>query len=470
MSDSDFLALIADADGNHNAALATCIRAHGWEVETAHSLAAARRVMSERQPKLLVVALRCGSEDGLSLLELDEAEDIDEILIMGEKDDPLKVQRGIREGALYFFCKPFDPHFVNDLLKDLTAELGQPRARPEDSDPEPLDQFGLLRGSSRPMKRLYRAMRKVAPTEASVLLIGESGTGKELAAQTIHSLSDRSDQPLLPMNCGAIAKDLFESELFGHEKGAFTGATKRHQGFFERAHRGTLFLDEITEMPVELQVKLLRVLEVGRFRRVGGEQDLSSDVRIIAATNREPRVAIEAGLLREDLYYRIASFPLRLPPLRKRGNDIIGLAQFFLADHNDTNHRNVVFSTAALEQLQTYPWPGNVRELASAVERAYVLANSVIDADSLPNSTLSLDDHAPLNTPSENNLVEISVGDSIANAERELILATLAAHDDDKPAAAETLGISLKTLYNRLNSYEAEAAPADEEIKKTKES
>lgn len=446
-------ALIADADDAHNKLLADYLISKDWDAHIVKDAAGLRQQLATDGCALLIIALLLDDKPIDPLFDDDTFADVEEIVLMGEQDDPSVVQDIMRKGAAYFFCKPFDDGFLGDMLTDLYAELCGPVAAVESEDLCPIDQFGALRGSAKAMKRMYRVIRKVAPTSASVLLIGESGTGKELVAETIHRMSDRAEQPLVAMNCGAIAAELIESELFGHEKGAFTGATKQHKGFFERASGSTLFLDEITEMPIELQVKLLRVLEVGRFRRVGGEQDLTSDVRIVAATNRDPRVAIEESQLREDLYYRIASFPISIPPLRKRGEDITGLAQYFLNQHNHEHDTQVVFSDEALQQLRAYEWPGNVRELISVVERAYVMANDVISGDLMP-ELLALSVATPQPDIGIEGEVEIEVGHSIDDAERELILATLEAVDGDKKQAADMLGISLKTLYNRLNEYE----------------
>lgn len=446
-------AIVADNDTEHSARLAEAIEAQDWRTTRVTSLDALSAELAATPYNLAVIALQIDGVEALPVLETPTIDQVDEIIVMGEEDDPATVRRAINKGASYFFCKPFDAQFFTELLTDLTAELNA-SPTPDPAGTSPLDQFGAIRGSSRPMKRMFRIMRKVASSDASVLLIGESGTGKELAAQTIHSLSKRAEKPLLAMNCGAIPQELFESELFGHEKGSFTGAAKQHKGFFERADGGTLFLDELTEMPLELQVKLLRVLEVGRFRRVGGETDLSSDVRILAATNRDPMAAIESGNLREDLYYRVASFPLTIPPLRKRHDDVIGLAQFFLGQHNAANDTAIAFDDSALDSLRAYPWPGNVRELMSAVERAYVMANDVISPALLPTVA------DPAMPETDDSALTISVGASIDDAERQLILATLKSFQGDKKAAAETLGISLKTLYNRLNEYgDEEAAP-----------
>jgi len=292
-------------------------------------------------------------------------------------------------------------------------------------------------------------LRKVALTEMTVLLVGESGVGKELAARIIHELSERSKGPRVPVNCGAISPEILESELFGHEKGSFTGASKRHAGFFERADGGTLFLDEITEMSPELQVRLLRVLETGHLRRVGGEKELPVDVRVVAATNRDPAEALEEGRLREDLYYRLAQFPLRVPTLRERGDDVIVLAERFLAELGKEHGVEKHYSDEVLELLRVHTWPGNVRELRNAIGRAYVLAGEEIRPDDLPPSVIE-------GRPVESDYLRIAVGTSLEEVERRAILATVEHMEGDKKAAAETLGISLKTLYTKLKKYRGE--------------
>lgn len=401
---------------------------------------------SAYDPSIVFISMDLPAIDVKSLISNPALSHCVEIVLMAEEDDPQRVRQGIAEGATYFFCKPCDPEFLGRFIEDVFAEVYETKTKPGPRRAGVLDQFGLLRGSSTPMRRLYRVLRKVAPTNASVMLVGESGTGKELAARTLHQMSDAADGPFVAVNCAAIPKELFESELFGHEKGSFSGAEKQHSGFFERAEGGTLFLDELVEMPVELQVKLLRVLEAGAFRRVGGELDIKSNVRIIAATNQESELAIREGLLREDLYYRIAQFPIGLPPLRSRGSDILGLAYFFLDALNEKHGTAVGIDPSAGEELERHSWPGNVRELQSVIERAYILTNTLISLEHLPRLEDRLD-------PEQ---LRISVGESIEDAERKLIFATLEAHDDDKSEAAQTLGVSLKTLYNRLNKYESE--------------
>jgi two-component system response regulator AtoC len=301
------------------------------------------------------------------------------------------------------------------------------------------------------MRTVYDLSSRVAPTDASVLLAGESGTGKELAAETIHHLSRRRDQLFLALNCGAIAKSLIESELFGHEKGSFTGADRSRRGHFEQAQGGTLFLDEITEMPIELQVKLLRVLETMMIVRVGSSSPIPVDVRIIASTNRDPFKAVQEGTLREDLYYRLNVFPIMLPPLRDRGDDIELLAEYFLSEVNAREKTEKFWRPEALQKMRGYSWPGNVRELRNTIERAAIMADDGIGADVLPGRSV-VEGTPP---PSSGPMIRISVGSSLEDVERRLILATLHEFKGDKKQTAETLGISLKTLYNRLNIYEA---------------
>lgn len=311
-----------------------------------------------------------------------------------------------------------------------------------------LKQFGSMYGSSAAMESLYHQIGKVAVTDATVLLIGESGTGKELIAQTIHQLSQRQEQTFVAVNCGAIASHLIEAALFGHERGSFTGASKQHIGYFEHASGGTLFLDEITEMPFEMQVKLLRVLECGKFMRVGGRQEVSVDVRLIAATNRDVQAAVKEGKLRADLMYRLAVFPLSIPPLRERGEDAELLAQHFLDGMNAKHKTGKVFSPHSMDMLRSYPWPGNIRELKNLVQRAFILSGG--DTVMLEEQLAELSARKPT---VQEGCLNFFVGTPLAEAQKEFILATLRHFSGNKRLTAETLGISLKTLYNRLKEY-----------------
>jgi DNA-binding NtrC family response regulator len=301
-------------------------------------------------------------------------------------------------------------------------------------------------GRSPVMKAVHELVQRVAPTDATVLVSGESGSGKEPVAQAIHRQSERRSGPFIPVNCGAIPASLIESELFGYERGSFTGATRSHEGVFERASGGTLFLDEITEMPAEMQTRLLRLLETRRFFRVGGTNEIRTDVRIVAATNRCPIQAAHDGLLREDLLYRLAVFPITVPPLRERGDDVVLLANHFLDELNERNGTAKRFSGGSLTTIQSHSWPGNVRELKNAVERAFILADDLLELELLP-----LQSAATTDTPAD--CVQVRCGTTLAEAERSLIEVTLSHCNGNKTRAAQTLGCSLKTLYNKLALY-----------------
>ncbi|HEY5776058.1 MAG TPA: sigma-54 dependent transcriptional regulator [Xanthomonadales bacterium] len=408
------------------------------------------------------VALLC-CEDGIEsvsrLLDEEHLDDDVEVLLIGRAEQQALLQPWLSRGRAFFLGLPLDLHYVSQLLNDIRGELERTGDSAEAlrSTNAPLDQFGLLLGSSKPIRRIYRLLRKVAPTDTPVLVCGESGTGKELVAATIHAASERNSGKFLAINCGAIPSELVESELFGHEKGSFTGAVKHHQGMFERADGGTLFLDEIAEMPSDVQVKLLRVLESGKFRRVGAEQDTGANVRIVAATNRTPEQAIASGKLRQDLYFRIAGFVIRMPPLRERGTDVVGLAHHFLSELNRQNGTSCGLSPEAERRLSKASWPGNVRELKNAIERAYLVADERIEASNLPGLA-----EGELAVESGDYL-RVSVGASLDETERRLIFATLDAMNGNKSAAAEALGISLKTLYNRLNRYANDVQAGDAE-------
>ncbi len=307
-----------------------------------------------------------------------------------------------------------------------------------------------LLGESEAMQEVFRLIERVGPTEASVLLTGESGSGKELAAQSIHDRSARRGGPFIAVNCGAIPAGLIEAELFGYEKGSFTGALRAHTGVFERAQGGTLLLDEVTEMPLDMQTRLLRVLETRKFYRVGASVEFLSDVRVIASTNRCPLQAVQNGQLREDLLYRLAVFPIDLPPLRKRGNDADLLAEHFLAELNAQNRTQKRLSALARMTLKQHTWPGNVRELKNCIERAFILADQTLELAPLIQSAGAArsGDGVP-----DRERLDIRVGSRIYDMERSLIEATLDYFKGNKRRAADALGCSLKTLYNKLNGY-----------------
>jgi len=306
---------------------------------------------------------------------------------------------------------------------------------------------GVLIGESPEMLSVGERLRKIAPSFAAVMLVGESGTGKEVAAQFLHMHGPRPNGPFVSVNCGAIPASLVEAELFGYERGAFTGAVRQHQGYFERASGGTLFLDEITEMPIDLQAKLLRVLENGYMVRVGGTEEIAIDVRIVTATNRPSDAAVRDRRLREDLFYRLAVFQVKLPPLRSRGNDIELLAEAFLKQLNQENKTKKRFAPGALTVAATHSWPGNVRELKNCIERSYVLCDDVVELD--VQSALDLSD----NSAESSDGVHLPIGVTMADAEREVLLATLRHCGGNKRRTADVLGVSLKTVYNKLVGY-----------------
>jgi DNA-binding NtrC family response regulator len=305
-----------------------------------------------------------------------------------------------------------------------------------------------LLGDSEAMQEVFRLIERVGPTEASVLLTGESGSGKELAAQSIHDRSARRGGPFLAINCGAIPAGLIEAELFGYEKGSFTGAVRAHAGVFERAQGGTLLLDEVTEMPLDMQTRLLRVLETRKFYRVGASVEFISDVRVIASTNRCPLQAVQNGQLREDLLYRLAVFPIDMPPLRSRGNDVELLAEHFLTELNVQSRTQKRLSAMARMTLKQHTWPGNVRELKNCIERAFILGDQSLELAPLIQNTARSGDGGQ-----DRERLDIRVGSRIYDMERSLIEATLDYFKGNKRRAADALGCSLKTLYNKLNGY-----------------
>jgi DNA-binding NtrC family response regulator len=448
-----------DDDQDFRASVAALASREGFETSLAASLEEARKLIAVAPPDVVLVDLRLPDGSGAELLsEASIASDIEFIVVTGNATIDTAIE-AIRDGALDYLTKPFERARLVSALANVTRMR---RAKRElhslRGELRRLGHFGRLVGRSAPMQEVYNLIARVAPTLATVLVVGESGTGKELVAETLHALSRRSDRPFCAVNCGAIAPNLIESELFGHEKGSFTGADRRRPGYFERAAGGTLFLDEITEMPLELQVKLLRVLESERFLRVGGTEPIEADARVVAATNRDPHEAVSNGALREDLYYRLNVFPIAVPPLRDRGEDVEQLAQYFLDDLNRAEGTEKRWGKDALRAITERAWRGNVRELRNAVQRAFILADREIDEAALRVfERIRDDDAAPV---SGEESLEMFVGSEIAAVEKRLILATLDRCGGDKPKAAQMLGISLKTLYNRLARYRIESGAA----------
>jgi two-component system, NtrC family, response regulator HydG len=449
-------AAIIDDDPDFCEAIAEVVRQHGFSIETAMTLKGAREILAAHVPDVALLDLSLPDGDGVELLRELAATPTDVVVITGHATIDSAIE-ALREGAADYLTKPVDLPRLRAIIanvarrRELTEQVDDLRA-----ELRSLGRFGALVGSSTPMQGVYDLIGRVAPTNASVFIQGESGTGKEIVAQTIHQLSRRRKLPFIAVNCGAVSPQLIESELFGHDRGSFTGADRQHRGFFERANGGTLFLDEVTEMPIELQVKLLRTLETGTITRIGGEREISVDVRILAATNRDPAEAVEAGKLRADLLYRLSVFPLALPPLRERGGDIELLATYFLAQMNRQESTSKRLTPETLARMRAYPWPGNVRELKNVVHRGFILADEEITTACCP--TLSNEVLEKTAVEAGEGEIVLRPGISIADAERRLILVTLEWCGGSKERAAKILGISLKTLYNRLNEYTARAA------------
>jgi two-component system, NtrC family, response regulator AtoC len=428
-------ALVFVQDSRARQSLAETLEAEGVSVRVATTHQEAQQALRERNHFLLIVDT-CPAEGDLGdFLGPGRGAGIEATILV---DSYPLTEDG---GPATFLAAPMD-------LTRLRTFLAQ--RNPSGADGEDEGRFGLLIGGAPAMRRLYAILQRIGPSQANVLITGESGSGKELVARTLHDLSPRRKGPFLPVNCGALTPSLMESELFGHERGSFTGADRRHRGFFERADGGTLFLDEITEMPAELQVKLLRVLETGLVVGVGREEPVRVDVRVLAATNRSPAAAVEEGRLREDLYYRLKVLQVDLPPLRERMEDLPRLADWFLREISKREGHRKVLGEEALELLQRHHWPGNVRELRNVLYTMYLLSpHETIPASVIPpeiHQVASGDGTGPWTRGA-------AAGRSLKEIEKHHILLTLKELDGHKRKAAEVLGVSLKTLYNRLHEY-----------------
>ena len=449
--------LIVEDDPATRGGLTELVRAWGFTAEAAADGAEALEKITVFRPSIVVSDLVMPRMSGIELLKAlqPEIDNIKVILLTAQGTVDTAVE-AVKSGAEDYLTKPLDPNKLQRLLERL-AELNQQKRENQALRRQLNDRgrFGRIIGNSPAMRALYQVLEQAAPTPASMLILGESGTGKELVAQTIHQLSPRAHAPFVALNCAAIPDTLLESEIFGHERGAFTGATDRRSGCFELADRGTLFLDEIAEMTPATQVKLLRVLQERKFRRLGGRTEQEVDVRVLAATNIDPVVAIREGRLREDLYYRLNVFTISLPPLRDRRDDLPLLIQAFIDEFNARDNRSVrTVSPAAMRQLDQYEWPGNVRELRNVIERATILAKGeLIEPAHLP----VMGAVAAAAAPSALGLT-IAPGMTVDEAEQKLIMATLDSSGGNKTRAAEMLGISLKTLHNKLNRFKEEGA------------
>jgi len=447
---SELSVLIVEDDEDFRASVASLVSRDGYRTREAGTLARAREALAEAAADVVLLDLRLPDGNGLDLLSDEGVSERTEFVVMTGDTAVASAIAALREGALDYLPKPVDRARLQTILTNVARTRGlKHEVHALRGELRGLGRFGPMVGRSKAMQQVYDLITRVAPTESTVFVTGESGTGKELVAETVHRLSGRRDEAFLTLNCGAMTASLIESELFGHEKGSFTGADRLRRGYFEEASGGTLFLDEVTEMPIELQVKLLRVLETGVITRVGATAPTTVDVRVVAASNRDPNQAVGEGALRADLLYRLNVFPIHLPPLRERGEDVELLAGFFLDGVNAREGTSKRLSDLALRRLHELRWPGNVRELKNVIERAAILADSTIGPEMLPEPDPNRVVTAPDST------LQVRVGSAIADVERRLILATLHELEGDKKRAAQVLGISLKTLYNRLNVYEA---------------
>src|SRR5450432_1803698 len=453
--------LIVEDEENERTGLAELITGWGYRAETAKDGAEGLEKVTAWAPAIVVTDMKMPRMGGLELLEkiAGDSQTMAVIVVTAQGTIDSAVQ-AMRMGAYDYITKPIDTNRLRTILQNASALLGT-RVELEVTRRKLRDagSLGSLIGSSKKMQEIFHLIEMVSPSTASVLITGASGTGKELVARTVHELSPRRNKPFVPINCAAIPETLIESEIFGHEKGAFTGAMERRVGCFELAEGGTLLLDEIGEMPAGTQAKLLRVLEERTLRRLGGKVETPFDVRVLAATNKVPEDAVANGELRQDLYYRLNVFNIPMPSLREHKEDIPDLVQALLADMNAKHGRKVAtVSEAVLHQFQNHSWPGNVRELRNTLERAVIVCEgAVVETKHLPPG-FGLVTARPV--AADPNAIHLGVGTTVEEAERQLILKTLASTNNNKTRAAEILQISLKTLHNKLKEYGAATADA----------
>jgi DNA-binding NtrC family response regulator len=452
--------LVTDDEESQRSGLAAMIRAWGYRVSTAADGQEALEELAANPFDVLITDLNMPRIDGHELLRrLPEPRPAAIVLTaFGSIETALKTVHDL--GAFWFLEKPVQSAVLKVLLE--RAALQGRLQRDAESMQRELQykgSLGELVGVCPAMQEIFSLLRQLAPSRAAVLVTGESGTGKELVARAIHRFSPRAAGPFVAINCAALPETLMESELFGHEKGAFTGALERRAGCFELANQGTLLLDELAEMPIGTQAKLLRVIEDSRVRRLGARQETEVDVRLIAATNRDPQTAVREGHLREDLYYRLNVFEIKLPPLRERRADLPALTEALITTLNRKHGARVTGVAADVaDEFARHPWPGNVRELRNVLERAVILAGEgTILRTHLPPGFGGAA-HAAAEPSLEPGAIRLRVGTTVDEAEKALILATLAQTGNNKTRAAEILGISLKTLFNKLKEYGAASA------------
>jgi len=439
--------LIADDERHIAEGLQLLLQEDGYEVDTATDGSKAWEKLQKGEFGLVLADLKMPKLDGLELFaKMREAGLESEVIIITGKGTVDSAVEAMRNGAYDYLTKPLELDRLKALIPKALEKYQVKTANRElQKRLESLSRYGEMIGQSEEMARVYTIIEAVAPSSASVLIVGESGTGKELVARAIHQKSGRARGPFVALNCGAFPREILENELFGHEKGAFTGAINEKPGAFEQADGGTLFLDEVAEMEPDIQVKFLRALEQRSFRRLGGKREVEVDIRVVAATNKDIEEALRDGKLREDLYHRLAVIPIFLPPLRERGGDVRILAEEFLRRFNGEQDKNVSgFSPGAVEYIETYRWPGNVRELKNSVERAVILAKT---------DQIELIDLQPRHLHHDDSEVYVQVGTSLEETERLFVLRTFAFAQGDHKRAATMLGLTLKDLKAKLQQY-----------------
>src|ERR1700723_4388710 len=451
--------LIVEDEVNERTGLAELVSGWGYRTDTAGDGVEALDKVASFAPSIVITDVKMPRMGGMELVErLSElSQSIAVVMVTAQRTTENAFHAG-RLGVQDYIEKPIDFRRLRSILTNI-SEILNARVENEALRRRLRDKgaLGPLVGSSAPMQEIFHLVEQVAPSTACVLITGASGTGKELVARTIHDLSPRRNKHFVPINCAAIPETLIESEIFGHEKGAFTGALERRTGCFELAEGGTILLDEIGEMPVATQAKLLRVLEDHKLRRLGSKVETAVDVRVLAATNKVPDEAVASGELRSDLYYRLNVFNIHMLPLREHKEDIADLVQLLLSEMSNKHSRKVAaVSEAVLNQFNNYSWPGNVRELRNTIERAVIVCDSgMIETKHLPPGF----GHAILRTSAHDpDAIRLGVGTTVGEAEKMLILKTLEATSNNKTRAAEILGISLKTLHNKLKEYGSAAA------------
>jgi DNA-binding NtrC family response regulator len=447
--------LIVEDEDNARKGYEALLRRWNFEVLGVASGEEALAKFQDFQPSVILLDVELPGINGLDLLTHlgEEIQRIPVIIITGRGSDERVVQ-AIEAGAYWYIEKPLKPPVLRALLDRAFGKVRDQQAVAAlTRDLRSAGKLGVLVGTSPAMQDVMRQVEMAAPSTASVLITGETGSGKEMVARSIHMLSPRAERPFVAINCSAIPESLMESEIFGHEKGAFTGAAERRIGCFELADGGTLLLDEIGEMPAQTQAKLLRVLEDRKVRRLGSKVETPVDVRVLAATNKNPEEAVADGHLRQDLYFRLNVFHIHLPPMREHKEDLPQLVDHLLADISTKHHKKVTgVGSDVMDLFKSYPWPGNVRELRNVLERAAIAS----DRGTVSRQHLASDfGRTPATTNSGLGAVRFPVGTTVDAAERELILQTLNATNQNKTRAAELLGISLKTLHNKLKEYEA---------------